>query len=115
LDINSIEPVISSFKSQAEGYYSKWDELQDKKLIRYAAQAISLCESYQEQINDGEWIDEESFESFNSKIKSIISKMENYLGWDTEIQTFTKSNFNEEYDFPWKEEHKEFIYEMANS
>jgi hypothetical protein len=23
LDINSIEPVISSFKSQAEGYYSK--------------------------------------------------------------------------------------------
>ena len=115
LDIETIESEISSFKLQAEGYYSKWDELQDKKLIRYAAQAISLCESYQEQIKNGEWIDEESFESFKSTVKSIISKMEAYLGWDTDIQTFTKSNFDEEYDFPWKQEHKEFIYEMANS
>lgn len=112
LDVESIEPVISRFKSQAEGYYSIWDERQDKKLIRYAAQAISLCESYQEQIDNWEWIDEESFESFNSKIKPIISKMEEYLGWDNDVQTFTKSNFDEEYDFPWKDEHKEYIYEI---
>ena len=112
LDVESIEPVISRFKSQAEGYYSIWDERQDKKLIRYAAQAISLCESYQEQINNWEWIDEESFSSFKSKVKTIISKMEEYLGWDNDVQTFTKSNFDEEYDFPWKDEHKQYIYEI---
>ena len=112
LDVESIEPAISSFKLQAEGYYSIWDERQDKKLIRYAAQAISLCESYQEQINNWEWIDEESFSSFKSKVKTIISKMEEYLGWDNDVQTFTKSNFDEEYDFPWKDEHKQYIYEI---
>lgn len=115
LDAETIESKIWKFKSQVEMYYLKWDELQDKKLIRYAAQAIHLCDTYQAQIEKWEWLNGESLSSFNSEINSLINKMEEYLGWDTDIQTFTKSNFDEEYDFPWKEEHKEFIYEMANS
>lgn len=115
LDIETIKSVVSDFKSQAEVYYSEWDDRQDKKLIRYAAQAINLCESYQAQIEKGEWIDEESFESFKSKIRPIISKITEYLGWENDVQDFVISNFNDEYDFPGKEEHKEFIYDMANS
>ena len=114
LNIESIEEKISTFKTNAEGIYSYWDENQDKKLVRYAAQVISLCESYQEQIENGEWLDEESFLSFETNVNSIFTKINEYLGWESDIQTFIKSNFDEEYDFPWKEEHREYINNRAN-
>ena len=85
LEIRSVIKTIESFKSEAEIYYSQWDELQDKKLVRYAAQAINLCETYQEQVNNGEWLDKESFDLFKSRIDKLLNKMKDYLGWENNI------------------------------
>jgi hypothetical protein len=57
LNVEDIEPIILDFKWQSEKYYSKWDDIQDKQLLKYAAQAIHLCESYQGQIENWEWLD----------------------------------------------------------
>ena len=96
LEIWNILPVISDYKSQAETYYSQWDEMQDKKLIKYSLQAIHLCDDYQEQIQNGESLDEGSFSSFKSKIEKILTKMEEYLGGDS-YNDFSQNN--DYYDF----------------
>jgi hypothetical protein len=54
--------------------------MQDKKLVKYSLQAINLCNNYQEQIENGESLDEESFSSFKSKVEKILTKAEEYLG-----------------------------------
>ena len=110
-----IVPTIANFKNQAEFYYSLWEENQDKKLIKYAVQTINLCETYQSQIENWEWLNEESFNSFKEKARSSVKKMENYLWWWEETETVRKSNYNEEYYFTWKDELRDFINERANS
>ena len=114
LSINDITPIISSFKTQANKYYDQWYEIQDKQLIKYAAQAIQLCKTYEEQINNGEWLDKESFETFKSKIKPIINKMEEYIGWPNEVEEVIKPNFDDEYGFEDKDEYLDYIYKKAN-
>jgi hypothetical protein len=83
LEVWDILPIILDYKSQAEIYYSQWDETQDKKLVKYSLQAIHLCDDYQAQIEKEELLDEEDFSSFKSKIEKIMKKMEEYLGWDS--------------------------------
>lgn len=110
LDVNYVSDKISSFKSQAERYYLKWDDMQDKKLIKYAAQAIHLCEVYQEQVENGEWLDEETLSSFKIKMNSLLNNMDKYLNWDDDTPTRIKSNYDDEYDFDWKDELLDYIY-----
>lgn len=114
LTVEEIKPIISDYKSSAEKYYSLWDDTQDKKLIKYALQIISLCDSYESEIESWEWATQESLDNFKSQIKTLMSKMEKYVGGWEEVQTFTQSNFNEEYDFEWKDELKEYINNRDN-
>ena len=92
--------AISDFKSQADIYYSQWDEMQDKKLIKYSLQMIALCNNYQEQVENGEWLDEASFSLFKSKWEVLLDKMEKYLIWEDYNEYFQNvnggNNFNEE-------------------
>ena len=97
LEIWDVLPIISDYKSQAEIYHTQWDEMQDKKLIKYSLQAMNLCDDYQEQIQNGESLDEESFSSFKSKIDKILTKMEEYLGWDSYTESYENDNYY--YDF----------------
>ena len=92
-----ILPIISNYKSQAEQYYSQWDEMQDKKLVKLSLKAIYLCNSYESQINNWEDLDEESLLSFESKIEKLLDKMQDYLGGgDYEIvQNNAKKNYFE--------------------
>ena len=85
VELRDVANLIRDFKSQAENYYSEWDELQDKKLIKYSLQLTLLCDNYQTKTKNGEWLDEESFSSFKSKGESLLDKMEKYLenpGWE---------------------------------
>ena len=75
-----IPAARQTYKAIANIFYSQWDEMQDKKLIKYALQTILLCDNYQAKIENGEWLDEESFSSFKSKGEALINKMEKYLG-----------------------------------
>ena len=88
LEIWEVMQVVLDFKSQAEVYYSQWDDMQDKKLIRYALQTISLCDNYQKQIENGEGLDELSFSSFRSKGENLLNKMETYLIWEDYSEMF---------------------------
>ena len=93
--------VISNYKLEAESYYSQWDEIQDKKLVKLSLQVIHQCDVYKEQVENGEWLDDESFSSFKSKVDWLFAKIEEYRSWNT-------------MDESEKEELKEFIYQMAN-
>lgn len=109
ITIEEIESMISKFKSEAEKYYTLWDDNQDKKLIKYALQIINLCDNYQWELENGEQNIQETFEEFNSKIIWIKSKIEKYIGWGEEVETFTQSNFKDEYDYEWKDDLINFI------
>lgn len=109
-----IESTISKFKSEAEKYYTLWDENQDKKIIKYALQIINLCDNYQWEIENGEQKTQTSFNEFKSKIIWIESKIEKYIGWGDEVETFVQPNFNDEYGWDWKEEMQDFINNRDN-
>lgn len=83
-----VESIILNLKSEAEQYYTLWDESQDKKLVKYASQLIYLCDSYKEQIGDDEEIDNESFEDFKTNAESILSKISKYTGWSESVEIF---------------------------
>jgi hypothetical protein len=84
--------------------------MQDKQLIKIAAQAIHLCDSYQGKVENWEMLDEESLELFESKIKPLINKMQEYIWWPQEVEEVRKANYDDEYDFDWKEELLDYIY-----
>lgn len=114
LTVEEIKPIILDYKSSAEKYYSLWDDTQDKKLIKYALQIINLCDSYDSEIENEEWATQESIDNFKSQVKTLMTKIEKYVGGWEEVQTFTQSNFDEEYNFEWKDELKEYINSRDN-
>ena len=114
LDIEEVEEIIEQYKSQAQRYYAKWEETNDKQLIKYAVQTIHACDVYQQQIENGEWLDEESLKSFKSNMKSLMERMRDYLNWDVEEETIVKSNYNDENNGPWYESAKDYVYGKAN-
>jgi hypothetical protein len=48
-------------------------------LIRYAVQALNLCDKYQEELEGLTSVDAESFSSFQAQVKAKISEMEAYI------------------------------------
>ena len=115
LEKDYIISAITDYKSQVERYRSIWyNELQDKKYIMYAVQAIHLCEVYQQQVESWEWLDEDSFKKFELDIKSLLSNLVQYIWWE-EVETFIQPNFNEEYDFEGKDEVTNYVYERSKT
>ncbi len=111
LEMSDVLPVIADFKSSAERFYTVWDDMQDKKLIKYSLQLISVCNSYQEQIENWEWLDEVSFSSFKEKGQSLLVKIEEYYLWD-DTELFISSSDNGNYW--WDDDLRDYIYDRAN-
>ena len=114
LSIDEIIPEIDSLRSVAENYHSLWYSNRDKILIKYASQAINLCDRYKQQVNSGEMLDEESFKQFKTEFNSIHHKMDSYIWSGNEVETFVQGNFDEEYDFEDKDEVRDYINKKAN-
>lgn len=110
IPVEEVISKISSFKSQAESYYSLWDDRQDKQLIRYAVQALNLCDKYQEELEGLTSVDAESFSSFQAQVKAKISEMEAYIWGPEDVEVFRQSNFRDEYNFTGKDENLQYIY-----
>jgi hypothetical protein len=55
-------------------------------------------------------LDEETLSSFKTKMNSLLNNMDKYLNWDDDSPTYVKSNYDEEYDFTWKDELLDYIY-----
>lgn len=106
-EIWDIVQFIQDIKLKAEIYYSQWDELQDKKLIKYALQAMHLCNNYQEQIESWQGMDEESFLTFKTEWELLLNKMEKYLIGEEYTEVAQNSN-NE------NEELRNYIYDREN-
>ena len=103
--LDEIKKLISSFKNEAESYYSYWQEVSDNNIIKYSRQIIYLCESYQQKIDNGEWLDEKNVIDFTSQIDEKIAKIETEMNWGTETIT-TVESFEKDQDY---EELKEYI------
>ena len=111
VDANQILDVISSFKSQAETYYSLGEQQADKQLMKYSQWLLALCDNYSDKVNNWEWTDSESLASFKTTANKIISKIITYLGGDDEeVQVIREATIDGESYFPWKDELKDYIY-----
>ena len=110
VDKNQILDVILSFKTQAETYYSLGEQNADKQLMKYSLRLITVCDNYREKVNNGEWVDSESFSSFKSSANKIISKIDTYLGGDEDVPVIREATIDGETNFEWKDEIKEYLY-----
>ena len=107
--LEDIEISISSFKSQGETYYSAWQEMLDKQMIKYSLQLINLCEKYQQQVENWEGVDQQSFSSFKTSANQIVSKINAYNNWWEEIEVI-QANLDDSSYFEGKDELKDYIY-----
>ena len=99
ISIEDVQSKISSFKSQGEWYKKVGENESNEKVTKYAAYVVRLCDDYQSQINNWEWIDEETFSSFETKVLWFITKIEKNLNWWDEVSTiYTKVDFDENED-----------------
>jgi len=109
ITVTEVMDIISSFKNQAEVYYNYGQKELDKYIIKYSSQITHLCENYESQIMNWEWLDPETLENFKSRINLLISKINEYNGGsDTEDYTVQEEQGNS--DFEWKEAIKDYIY-----
>ena len=111
--INDIKSSISSFKSDAEWYYSYGQEHSDRRIIKYASQIIHACDTYESQISAWEWISQEALSEFESKVLDIFNKIDNYNNWwegsTPVIQNNTTQN-KDDNGSSEKDEMREYIY-----
>ena len=109
ITITEVMELISSFKSQAEVYYNYGQKELDKYIIKYSSQITHLCENYESQIMNGEWLDLETLENFESRINLLISKINDYNG-GSDTENYTVQEEPENSDFEWKEAIKDYLY-----
>ena len=107
LDANQILDVISTFKMQAESYYSYGQEKLDKQIIKYALRLISVCDNYSDRVNNGEGLDSESFLTFKSSANKLLNKL---AGGNEETPVIREATIDGESYFEWKDELKDYIY-----
>ena len=110
VDANQILDVISSFKTQGEWYYSFAQWSSDNQLMKYSLRLINVCDNYTDKVNNGEGIDSESFSVFKSTANKILSKINTYLGGDEDVPVIREATIGDEYDFEWKDEIKDYLY-----
>lgn len=107
ISVEDIQSKILSFKSQGEWYKKVGESESNEKIIKYASYIIRLCDEYQLQIDNWEWIDNEAFSSFETKVLWFISKIETNLGWRDEVEiVYTQVKF---YDDEDKEATREYL------
>ena len=95
LSMADIQPKISSLKSKGESYKNIGEKESNEKVVKYALYILRLCEEYEMQLGEGEWLDKESFSEFEEKVNNLISKIENNLGWPDEVETvYTQATLN---------------------
>lgn len=95
LSMADIQPKISSLKSKGESYKNIGEKESNEKVVKYALYILRLCEEYEMQLDEGEWLDKESFSEFEEKVNNLISKIENNLGWPDEVETvYTQATLN---------------------
>lgn len=109
---NDILSSISSFKSQAEWYYSYGQEHSDRKIIKYASQIINACDNYESQVAAWEWISQEFFSEFEDRMLEIINKIDDYNNWWAESPQIIQNTTTNENDnnLSEKDELKEYLY-----
>ena len=106
--INDIKKSISSFKDEAESYYSYGQEVPSKNIMKYSRQIIYLCDNYEQRVENWEWLDEESMLDFTTQVNEKLSKIEKEMnGWEESVIT-VESSWSDSY-FEWKNELKEYI------
>lgn len=110
--MDTIFSSISSFKSQAESYYSWGQETSDRKIVKYASQIIHACDDYEIQVSSWEWISQESLSEFEDRMNEIIKKIEDYNNWWGETPQVIQSNTetNEENSNSDEEELQDYLY-----
>ena len=95
ISVEDIQLKISSFKSQGEWYKKVGENESNEKVIKYASYVIRLCEDYQLQINNWEWIDEETYFWFETKVSWFISKIEmNLHPWEEVEVVYTQAKLD---------------------
>ena len=111
LSAQEILSEISSFKSQGEMYYEVGQESLDKTLVRYASQIIHLCDSYEQEILNNEWVTSTKFSDFKTKIDRVIQKINAHNSWpEDEVSTVVVGNSNDDSYFEGKDELKDYLY-----
>lgn len=99
-----INAKISAFKWQGDNYYAIGVEDANKKIMKYALYIQYLCEEYQSKIENGEWLDESSLNSFESEVNTFLAKIDKELGWDDEVETiYSHDNSDDEDKGSWRE------------
>ena len=109
LPLDVINELISSFKSEAEWYYSYWQESWDKNIIKYSRQIIYLCRSYEDKIKNGEWLDNASVSDFIEQWESLFARIEKEMNWWEELDVTTVQSIETDSNFDQKDEIKEYI------
>ena len=109
LDVNQILDAISSFKLQAEQYYKVGQDSLDKQLMKYSLRLMNLCNKYNTQIENGEWVDAESYSSFKTSANKLVTVINKYMGWEDEVPVI-QANIGGDSYFEWKDEIVDYIY-----
>lgn len=102
--------IISSFKSQADTYYSHGEQTADNQLMKYALRLITVCDNYRDKVNNGEGLDYESLSIFKSTANKILSKINTYLGGDEDVPVIREATIDGESYFEGKDELKDYLY-----
>ena len=91
ITFEEINNKIASFKEKWESYYIIAQETSDTHIYKYAMKMLSLCDNYEKRIANGEWIDQESYDSFNKSINWVLLKIEEY-NWTSNIKNINVWN-----------------------
>ena len=110
VDADQILDIISSFKSQADTYYSHGEQTADNQLMKYALRLITVCDNYRDKVNNGEGLDYESLSIFKSTANKILSKINTYLGGDEDVPVIREATIDGESYFEGKDELKDYLY-----
>lgn len=94
LSLDYISSQILTFKSQGDNYYSIGVNDSNEKIIKYALYIQYLCNDYQSQIDSGNGLDEESWNSFESDVNKFLTKIDRELGWTNEVETIYAHQVN---------------------
>lgn len=96
---DEVKKLISSFKKEAEWYYSYGQEVSDNNIMKYSRQAIYLCDSYQQKIDNWEWLNEKSVADFTMQINEKLAKIEREMNWwDEDVTTVESFEHDSDYD-----------------
>ena len=111
VSIEVINNLISSFREKGEWYYVIAQETSDIRIYKYAMKMLSLCDDYEKRISNWEWMDKESYESFNVRLNNILTKIYEYDG-GSEVKTISAWNVSK--DESVQEDYRKYLEDRAD-